>query len=70
MNRKKKVNEILKKRLKKTNAKLHRSNKPRYISKAERAEMESDTAQDTEQTSETGPILDVAPSIHAKADNE
>ena len=45
MNRKKKVNEILKKRLKKSNAKLHSSNKPRYISKAERAKMELEAAQ-------------------------
>lgn len=40
MNRKKKINETLKKKLKKKNAKLHHSNKPRYISKAERAKME------------------------------
>ncbi|MGF1757047.1 DUF2986 domain-containing protein [Photobacterium sagamiensis] len=45
MNRKKKVNEILNKRLKKSNAKLHSSNKPRYISKAERAKMELEAAQ-------------------------
>ena len=37
MNRKKKINETLKKKAKKKNARLHRSNKPRYISKAERA---------------------------------
>lgn len=42
MNRKKRINEALQKRLKKQNAKLHRSNKPRYISKAERAKMEQD----------------------------
>lgn len=36
MNRKKKMNSILKKKVKKMNAKLHTSNKPRYISKAER----------------------------------
>lgn len=47
MNRKKKVNQILKKRMKKANAKLHTSNKPRYISKAERAKMELE-AQNTE----------------------
>ena len=39
MNRKKKINNALKSRLKKTNAKLHTSNKPRYISKAERAKL-------------------------------
>lgn len=40
MNRKKKINETLKKKAKKANAKLHKSNKPRYISKAERAAIE------------------------------
>ncbi|GAA6206204.1 MULTISPECIES: DUF2986 domain-containing protein [Thalassotalea] len=39
MNRKKKINNALKSKLKKANAKLHKSNKPRYISKAERAAM-------------------------------
>lgn len=39
MNRKKKMNETLKKRVKKTNAKLQTSNKPKYISKAERARL-------------------------------
>ena len=46
MNRKKKINETLKAKQKKANAKLHRKNKPRYISKAERAKM-------TEQDSKT-----------------
>lgn len=40
MNRKKKINSILKARAKKKNAKLHTPNKPKYISKAERAKME------------------------------
>jgi len=40
MNRRKKINETLKKKAKKANAKLHKSNKPKYISKAERAKME------------------------------
>ncbi len=39
MNRKKKINSILKAKQKKQNAKLHKSNKPRYISKAEREKM-------------------------------
>ncbi len=39
MNRKKKMNATLKKRAKKANAKLHTSNKPKYISKAERAKI-------------------------------
>jgi hypothetical protein len=45
MNRKKKINETLKKRLKKQNAKLHSSNKPKYVSKAERAKMELEQAE-------------------------
>ncbi len=43
MNRKKKINNILKKKLKKANAKLHSSNKPKYVSKAERAKLEEQT---------------------------
>ncbi|MFH0256732.1 DUF2986 domain-containing protein [Vibrio rumoiensis] len=42
MNRKKKINSILKKRLKQQNAKMHKTNKPKYISKAERARMEEE----------------------------
>ncbi|WP_082865452.1 MULTISPECIES: DUF2986 domain-containing protein [unclassified Oleiphilus] len=44
MNRKKKLNSILKKKLKKANAKLapKKNDKPRYISKAERAVMEEE----------------------------
>ncbi|XAW88095.1 DUF2986 domain-containing protein [Vibrio sp. CDRSL-10 TSBA] len=45
MNRKKRINQILKTKLKKQNAKLHNSNKPRYISKAERAKLEAEQAQ-------------------------
>jgi len=40
MNRKKKINDTLNKRLKKKNSKFHTSNKPRYVSKAERAKLE------------------------------
>lgn len=39
MNRKKKIKTTLIKKQKKANAKLHRSNKPRYISKAEREKL-------------------------------
>jgi hypothetical protein len=42
VNRKKKINETLKKRAKKANAKNVGSNKPRYISKAERTALEAD----------------------------
>lgn len=40
MNRKKKINSTLKQRAKKANAKLRNSNKPKYISKAERAALQ------------------------------
>jgi hypothetical protein len=39
MNRKKKMNNTLKARAKKKNAKLNPKNKPKYISKAEREKM-------------------------------
>lgn len=48
MNRKKKINDTLKKKLKKANAKLHTSNKPRYISKAERAKLAEQETTETE----------------------
>jgi hypothetical protein len=48
MNRKKKINETLKKKQKKANSKLHTSNKPRYISKAERAKLEEQKTNETE----------------------
>lgn len=40
MNRRKKINDTLKAKAKKRNAKLHKSNKPKYISKAEREQLE------------------------------
>jgi len=42
MNRKKKMNTILNKKIKKSNAKLHTSNKPKYVSKADRAKLAED----------------------------
>jgi len=39
MNRKKKINQVLKAKVKKMNAKQQKNNKPKYISKAERAAM-------------------------------
>ncbi|WP_104402125.1 DUF2986 domain-containing protein [Vibrio penaeicida] len=42
MNRKKKINQILKNKQKKKNSKLHKSNKPKYVSKAERAKLEAE----------------------------
>ncbi|MGF1754877.1 DUF2986 domain-containing protein [Vibrio makurazakiensis] len=53
MNRKKKINDILKKKQKKANSKLHKSNKPRYISKADRVKMEAEEAQSAGQTVES-----------------
>ncbi|MFV0596185.1 DUF2986 domain-containing protein [Shewanella sp.] len=56
MNRKKKINQTLKQKAKKANAKLHSSNKPKYISKAERAAQaiaaETEIAQPVEQSAE------------------
>ncbi|WP_082627159.1 DUF2986 domain-containing protein [Colwellia sp. TT2012] len=49
MNRKKKMNNILKKKVKKMNAKLHTPNKPKYVSKADRAKLdEAETTQESE----------------------
>ncbi|MBD1576614.1 DUF2986 domain-containing protein [Vibrio sp. S11_S32] len=58
MNRKKKINSILKKRIKKMNSKLHTSNKPKYVSKADReklvleAQQQNDQQVDAQQQSE------------------
>lgn len=55
MNRKKKIKSILMAKKKKANKKLHNSNKPKYISKAERARLEAVKQADMtneEQTSE------------------
>ena len=46
MNRKKKINQTLKSKLKKMNAKLQNSNKPKYVSKAERAAIAAKQAED------------------------
>ena len=46
MNRKKKVHTIFKKKLKKAKARMNPSNKPKYISKAERAKLEGGVATD------------------------
>ena len=57
MNRRKKVNNILKKRAKKANAKRHPSQKPKYISKAERARLAAEVDQ-VEQDTLTEPVND------------
>ncbi|MDA0150586.1 DUF2986 domain-containing protein [Vibrio sp. LaRot3] len=62
MNRKKKINQILKAKQKKANSKLHKNNKPRYISKAERAKMEAEeNQQQTVEVSEPEQSLEEAP---------
>jgi len=48
MNRKKKLNKILKSRIKKMNAKKAPANKTVYISKAERAKLEAAAAQEND----------------------
>jgi len=40
VNRKKKINQIFKKRQKKKNSKLHTDNKEKYISKADREKLD------------------------------
>ena len=52
MNRRKKIYEKLKKKDKKANEKLHKSNKPRYISKAERAKLDMEQQTQTVSHSE------------------
>ncbi|GAA5191584.1 DUF2986 domain-containing protein [Ferrimonas gelatinilytica] len=54
MNRKKKINQILKKKLKKANAKANPGNKTKYISKAER-EAEAQPPADAQTPSATAP---------------
>lgn len=44
MNRKKKLNDKLKSKVKKANAKLRSTNKPKYISKADRAKLEAESS--------------------------
>ena len=43
------MNNILKKKVKKMNSKLHTSNKPKYVSKADRVKLEeAEAAQESE----------------------
>ncbi|QLE83787.1 MULTISPECIES: DUF2986 domain-containing protein [Shewanella] len=50
MNRRKKINQTLKNKAKKANAKLHSNGKPAYVSKAERARLEALEADQVEST--------------------
>ena len=48
MNDKTELDDLLKKKDKRANAKLHKSNKPRYVSKADRAkQVDNTTTQDS-----------------------
>lgn len=47
MNRKKKINQTLKAKVKKMNAKRQKTNKPKYVSKAERAAIAAKEAEAT-----------------------
>ncbi len=64
MNRKKKINQVLKAKVKKMNAKQQKTNKPKYISKAERAaiaekEVEENTTESNTVEASSEPSLDV-----------
>ncbi len=48
MNRKKKINQTLKSKAKKANAKLQSSNKPKYIAKADREALAAEADADAE----------------------
>ena len=53
MNRKKKINQVLKAKVKKMNAKQQKTNKPKYISKAERAAIAEKEAEENTTESST-----------------
>ena len=53
MNRKRKINAILNKKIKKMNAKKHHHNKPKNISKADRAQLELVEQESTSTVQET-----------------
>ena len=57
MNRKKKINQVLKAKVKKMNAKQQKTNKPKYVSKAERAAIEAKEAQSNTLADGTGSAL-------------
>lgn len=50
MNRKKKLNDKLKSKVKKANAKLRSTNKAKYISKADRAKLEVESSTTTNES--------------------
>lgn len=65
MNRKKKINETLKRKAKKMNEKRNPKKKERYISKAERAKLETIKIEDTNQTdTDMGAVIDIGTVIN------
>ena len=53
MNRRKKINQLLKAHAKKASAKLAPKSKPQYISKADRLKLEAEPAQDNTLSAES-----------------
>ncbi|GHB64629.1 hypothetical protein GCM10008107_12260 [Psychrosphaera saromensis] len=53
MNRKKKINDAFQSKLKKAKQKLHKSNKPKYVSKADRALLEQQEQSSQAETQES-----------------
>lgn len=68
MNRKKKIKSILEKKQKKKNAKLAHNNKPKYISKAERAKLEALQAEDNDDGAM--PTDAITPSVESQPPEE
>jgi hypothetical protein len=65
MNRRKKINQILSKKAKKANARLNPGHKPRYISKAERAEALSQDTDASPSLVDSEAAADVSPAAKA-----
>ncbi len=59
MNRRKKINQILSKKAKKANAKQNPGHKPRYISKAERAQAASQESEAHPGVADSDTVADV-----------
>jgi len=75
MNRKKKINQTLKSKLKKANAKLQKSNKPKYVSKSVRAQLIIDNVENHKVAETTRLVLstltlDCAPMLLALFNQE
>lgn len=70
MNRKKKINQTLKSKLKKMNAKRQHSNKPKYISKAERAAIAAKEAEENSVDSLTENSANTLAESNAKSETK